>query len=431
MVPDALVPGPPDDAQASPLVSRLMSARFRLTLVYSTILFGLAALVLGLLYLSLANSLDEEPVHEQWELEPINPLPNGTVMRGTQIEGELQSLEELVNERALDQLRAYSFSALILLFFASLGVGWFVAGHTLAPIHRITAVARDIQATDLKRRIRLGGPNDELRELADTFDGMLGRIDDAFESQRRFIHEASHELRNPLAVITTSLDVGLSDPHASAAELRETGEVVQAASQRMARLVDDLLLYARQEAPAFRMELVDAADVVALTVSEFRAPAEARHLTVEAAAAPGLWVTADPVALRQALANLLANAVRLAPEGSGVRVAAGRHEGWIWMAVVDEGPGIPADQHASVFQRFWRGDPREGRKEGRSGLGLTIVKQIVEAHQGEVRLASEVGRGSTFSLWLPERTPRSNDAVPDRAPADIPHESERGSEVTP
>src|SRR5829696_8335698 len=165
------------DARPAAAVSRLMSARFRLTLVYSTILFGLAALVLGLLYWALAASLDDEPVHQQWEL---------------------QSLEELVNERALDQLRDYSFSALILLFFASLGVGWFVAGHTLAPIHRITAVARDIQATDLKRRIRLGGPNDELRELADTFDQMLERIDEAFESQRRFIHEASHELRNPL-----------------------------------------------------------------------------------------------------------------------------------------------------------------------------------------------------------------------------------------
>jgi signal transduction histidine kinase len=380
------------------------SVRFRLTLIYSTVLFGLAALVVGLIYWGLAASLDDAPVHEQWTVQQITPLPNNAVATSERIVTEMGTFEQVVNERALEQLRNYSFAALILLFIASLGVGWVVAGQALAPIHRITAVARDIQATDLKRRIALGGPHDELRELADTFDQMLGRIDDAFESQRRFIHEASHELRNPLAVITTNLDVALADLDASAAELRETGEVVQAASQRMARLVDDLLTHARQEAPAFHTELVDAADVVTLTAAEFRAPAEARHLTIEGAARPGLWVTADPVALRQALANLLANAVRLAPEGTRVRVAAGRHEGWVWMAVEDEGPGIAADDQSKVFQRFWRGDQREGRREGRSGLGLAIVRQIAESHGGEVRLSSELGVGSTFSIWLPERT---------------------------
>jgi signal transduction histidine kinase len=257
---------------------------------------------------------------------------------------------------------------------------------------------------------------------------MLARIDAAFESQRRFIHEASHELRNPLAVITTNLDVTLADPQASAEELRETGEVVRAASDRMSRLVDDLLTHARQEAPSFRTEPVDAAEVVAVTVAEFRAPAEARHLTLEGAAQPGLWVVADPVALRQALANLLANAVRLAPEDSRVRVAAGRHEGWIWMAVEDEGPGIADEQQGKVFQRFWRGDPKEGRREGRSGLGLAIVRQIAEAHGGEVRLSSELGRGSTFSVWLPERTVHPAELGGDAAPAALPVDA--GASVT-
>jgi signal transduction histidine kinase len=379
------------------------SVRFRLTVIYSTILFGIAALLLGLIYVGLASSLDQEPVHQEWTLQEITPLPDGAVVTSRQLEGQMQTLEEVVNERALEKLRDYSFAGLILLFVASLGVGWVVAGQALAPIHRITAVARDIQATDLKRRISLGGPNDELRELADTFDGMLGRIDEAFEGQRRFIHEASHELRNPLAVITTNLDVALADPDASAEELRETGQVVKAASDRMVRLVDDLLTHARQETPAFRSEPVDVADVVTLTASEFRAAAEARHLTLDSAANGGLWVTADPVALRQALANLLANAVRLAPEGSRIRVAAGDHEGWVWMAVEDEGPGISADDQEHVFQRFWRGDARASRREGRSGLGLAIVRQIAEAHNGEVRLASEPGAGSTFSIWLPAR----------------------------
>jgi signal transduction histidine kinase len=272
-------------------------------------------------------------------------------------------------------------------------------------------VAREIQGTDLKRRIDLGGPPDELRELADTFDDMLGRIDDAFESQRRFIHEASHELRNPLAVIKTNLEVALSDPGATTEDLRETGEIVMNATDRMSHLVDDLLLHARQEVPSYELGPIDVSELVALAAAEFKTPAEARGITLESACSPGLWVTGDAVALRQALANLLANGVRLAPEGCRIRVAAGRHDGWVWMAVEDEGPGIAPEHQAAVFQRFWRGDGPAGRREGRSGLGLTIVRQIAEAHRGEVRLASEVGRGSTFSVWLPEIHPHPSEVV--------------------
>ena len=126
------------------------------------------------------------------------------------------------------------------------------------------------------------------------------------------------------------------------------------------------------------------------------------------ASEPGLAVVGDRVALRQALANLLANAVRLAPEGSTIRLAAGREgtEGdaadqWVWIAVEDEGPGIPEGQREMVFQRFWRGDGRRAREEGRSGLGLTIVRQIAESHRGTIRLAGNPSGGSTFSLWLP------------------------------
>lgn len=386
------------------------SVRFRLTVVYSLVLFGLASIVVGGIYFALARSLDDESAYRDVELTTVTPV-SPELLEIRQVQGQMRDLEHAVNQRTLDQLRSYSFGALTLLFGGSLIVGWVVAGRALAPIHRITGVARDIQATDLKRRISLGGPHDELRELADTFDGMLGRIDDAFENQRRFIHEASHELRNPLAVIKTNVDVALADPGVSKQELRETGEVVRDAADRMTHLVDDLLLYARQEAPAFHMEPVDVSEVVALAAAEFRAPAEARRIELDSAAQEGLWVIADRLALRRALANFLANAVRLAPEGTTIRVAAGRHDGFIWAAVEDQGPGIPDDLQAQVFQRFWRGDQPAARREGRSGLGLTIVRQIAEAHSGEVRLASEVGEGSTFSIWIPEAHPHPSEVA--------------------
>jgi signal transduction histidine kinase len=382
------------------------SIRFRLTALYSLFLFGLAAVVVGGIYLALAHRLHEEPVSRDIVIEqlPATVDPEGN----TYLPPTYQDFERRVNERSLQLLRSYSFGALGLLFLTSLGVGWVVAGRVLAPIDRITGVAREIQATDLKRRIALQGPPDELKDLADTFDGMLSRIDEAFESQRRFIQEASHELRNPLAVIRTNLDVTLADEDASNEDLRRTSEVVRRAAERMSHLVDDLLTYARQGATVRQFERLDAASVVADAAAEFQVPAEARGVVLEAASPSGLVVIGDRVALRQAVANLLANAIRLAPEGSMIRVAAGqegdpddRGDHWVWIAVEDQGPGIPEAQQELVFQRFWRGDGRKAREEGRSGLGLTIVRQIAESHRGSVRLASNPAGGSTFSLWLP------------------------------
>ena len=378
-----------------------MSIRLRLTVLYSVLLFGLAALVVAGVYAALARSLDDEPVSQTINVSQFMVGPNGEVIRQERpVRAQVRTLEQVVNDRAIDQLRRYSFFGLGLLFVASLGVGWFVAGRVLRPIGQITSVARDIQATDLSRRIDLRGPpTDELKQLADTFDAMLARLDLAFGAQREFIQETSHELRNPLAVIRTNLDVALADPDASADDLREAAGVVARTVDRMTHVVDDLLRYARHGAPQLDREPVDLADVVGEAVEEFRAPAEARDLELESVAPSGLWVQGDRVALRQALANLVENACRLAPKGSRVRVAAGLDGGWAWMAVEDQGPGLAEEERDLVFHRFWRKATPEA--PAGSGLGLSIVRQVAEGHGGEVRLASEEGRGSTFSIWLP------------------------------
>lgn len=389
------------------------SIRVRLTLLYSVLLFGLAALVVAGVYMAVSRTLDDEPISRTVSVTRLMVAPNGQVIRQeARVREEIQTFEHQVNERALEKLRQYSFGALGLLFLASLGVGWFVAGRVLRPIGHITEVAREIQATDLSRRIDLEGPDDELKKLADTFDAMLSRLDHAFEAQRRFIQDTSHELRNPLAVIRTNLDIALSDPDASVDDLRQAGTVVGRTVDRLAHLVDDLLQFARHGAPTFATEPVDLADVVAEVAAEFSAPAEARGLSIESAAPPGLWVVGDRVALRQALGNLVGNAVRLAPGHSTVRVAGGQDSGWIWMAVEDQGPGIADDDRDLVFQRFWRkaGAGEDGQRG--SGLGLTIVRQVAEGHNGEVRLASEEGSGSTFSIWLPEAPGHAEPPVP-------------------
>ena len=308
----------------------------------------------------------------------------------------------------------------MMFFVLSFGVSWLIAGYLLRPIGRITKVARDISATDLSRRIDLHGPDDELHELADTFDEMLGRLEAAFASQREFIQDASHELRNPLAVIRTNLEVTLGDPDATVDDLRHTGEVVERSTERMTRLVDELLVFARNETPTLIQESVDAFSIVHEAADEFRAPASARGLQLEWAAEPGLLMVGDRNAVRQAVANLVANAVRLAPPESRVSVRAGREGPWIWLAVDDQGPGIAPENQDRVFQRFWRDESAAGDSEHRNGLGLAIVRQIAEAHGGEVKLVSALGVGSTFALWIPAASVTATVEPPTPVPTRLP-----------
>ncbi len=377
------------------------SIRFRLTAIYSLLLFGVAAFMLAGMYAFLATRLHEENVYRTYRVTTVEEVPGGVIITPREVQASYRTVEALANERALSLLRGYSLCALVILFFVSLVIGWLVAGRVLAPIGRITSVAREIQATDLSRRIALRGPPDELKELADTFDAMLTRLDEAFVGQQRFIQEASHELRNPLAVIRTNLDVALADPDADPAELRRVAELVGASAMRMSRLVDDLMVYARMGAPAREQVPVELGDLVDDAVDEFQAVAASRRITLVTELVPSCVVEGDRLALRQAVANLLHNAVRLAPEGSRIWLATGTEGPAAWVTVTDEGPGIAEEDRPKVFQRFWRGDQKAARAEGRSGLGLAIVAQIVADHGGSATVAAAPTGGSIFTLWLP------------------------------
>jgi signal transduction histidine kinase len=389
----------------------MRSARFRMAVLYSSVLFALAALLVGALYLGLSLALRGEPVSR--EQVAVLQGPDGELR--TFSFSDRRAFEEKVNRHALASLRNYSLAALGVLFVASLGVGWVIAGRVLAPIERIGGVAREIQARNLSRRIELEGPDDELKRLADTFDAMLARLDEAFAAQRRFVADASHELRNPLAIIQTNLDVALADPKADASTLRHAALVARRASNRMTALVEDLLALARLQERAVPSEEVDLGTVVAEAGDEFAAPAAARGVALEQATPRDVKLVADREGLKRALANLLDNAVRVTPPGARVRLGAGRADGWAWVAVTDEGPGIAPRHRERVFDRFYRVDKARARAEGGTGLGLAIVRQIAESHGGAVRLFSEPGRGSAFVLWLPVAGGRTE--APDANPA--------------
>ncbi len=382
----------------------IRSARVRLTLVYSVAVFGLTAIVLALLYVGLAHQLKPAPRFLPAVYRVIPESETGLPFKQVVLSSESGNVQDEIKNQerrhTLSQLRKLTFGALAVLFLTSLGIGYAVAGRVLRPIGQITAAARRIQATSLSDRIALTGPQDELKTLADTFDEMLERLDTSFTAQRQFVADASHELRNPLAVIRTNADVALQEEGVPA-EVQTRIEAVRRAADRMRRLVDDLLALARLELATGQRADIDLAAVVDEVRDELDPLARAHGLRLRASAQRDLHVHGDREALKRALANLLDNAFRHSPEHGAVRLAAERRNGWAVLTVADDGPGLTAAEQEHVFERFWRSDASRSRESGGTGLGLAIVRRIAESHGGEVGVASEPGAGSTFELRLP------------------------------
>ena len=383
------------------------TVRARTTLLTSALLVLATAVILLAVYLVLSWTIDAEP------LDPVTVKkywrsPDGEYhyKPGAEFQAaDIADLQRAVNYNTLERLRTFSFLALAVMFLLSLVIGWFVAGRALRPVGRITTTAREINATDLTRRIGAQGPHDELRGLADTIDAMLGRLDDAFRAERDFVEDVSHELRNPVAVIRANVEAVLADESSTPEQRQEATAVVIRATDRMSRLLEDLLATARRRSGAFEDVDVDLAAVAADALDEHRVLAAGRSLHLRERLAAGPTAYGEPGMLNRAVGNLLSNAIRLAPTGSTVTTAAGSQAGWAWIAVRDEGPGIPEDEQERVFDRFVRGTNGtngNGHHVG-TGLGLPIARQVVESHGGRLVVFSEVGVGSTFVIWLPDR----------------------------
>ncbi|MCX4975967.1 cell wall metabolism sensor histidine kinase WalK [Streptomyces sp. NBC_00620] len=390
--------------------------RFRLTVLYSGLLFVLTALVLGGTYLAVERSGEAHPVTKQFTASKY--VDNVYV---GEIEAvKVQEVEAAVNYETLANLRRFSLAVLGGLAVTSLAIGWVLSGRALRPVRSISRTAAEIQATDLSQRIRLDGPKDELRDLADTVDSMLDRLDEAFRAQRQLIDDASHELRSPLAIIRANLDAVLTAEESDEQERRAAARSVDRATTRMTRLVEDLLATARRSAPALADADVDLAAAATEACEEFASLAAERGLVLRRRLTTGLTVIGDHDALRRAVGNLLSNAVRLAPPGTRITVSAGRAESWLWISVRDEGPGILDDDQARVFDRFWRAKGNTGGRDRHAGLGLAIVRQIVESHAGQIRLFSRVGEGSTFVLWFPAPgADQANGGPPEDQPPEL------------
>jgi two-component system OmpR family sensor kinase len=300
-------------------------------------------------------------------------------------------------------------------------LGYLVAARTASPLRRMARVAARVDGGDITPRMR-ANPNasDEIRQLADSFDTMLDRLEDAFARQRAFASDASHELRTPLTVIRGQLEVLARYPDPTTEDVRRVEDLVRTEIMRMERLVEDLLVLARADEAAFlRRRAVDLEPFCRDLVEAFRATADRRF---EMTAVPAGSLDADPDRLAQALRNLLRNAIEHTGPGGLIRLSAGRGAGGtVTLAVEDDGPGIPAAQRERVFDRFHRTDSSRNRARGGAGLGLAIVRAVAEAHGGTVSAGESPEGGARVVIELPgfepsEPAPRE-DAAPVRSSA--------------
>jgi len=378
----------------------LRSIRFRMALVYSAVVFGLTTLVYIGVYAGLALRTDPPPATIVTETvigaEQSGPSFKKIILNVDPTASLKTEVQRQAHQATLARLRQIGLYSLPAIFLVSLVAGWLLARRLLRPVEMITATAEEISATDLSRRIGLEGPEDELKRLADAFDSMLGRIAGAFAAQRQFVADASHELRNPIAIIQTNLDVAEE-------ELGPRAPVVRRAAARMAQLVDDLLALARSEGDG-RRQRVALVEIAAEVAEELAALADARGVRVDVEG-PGAEVLCDADALRRAVSNLVDNAIRVSPPGGRVSIRAGDGPDGVRLDVDDEGPGIPLEEQARVFERFWRADESRSRASGGSGLGLAIVRRIVELHDGTVTVESAPGEGARFTIRLPAAAP--------------------------
>ncbi|HEX6358065.1 sensor histidine kinase [Actinophytocola sp.] len=398
------------------------STRFRLTVLYSTLLFALTAIALAVIYFAVIAATDPKPITQQYEAQLVKLKADGSeIPLGTMTVAEVDDIESAANLQTLQNLRTYSAAVLGGMFLASLGIGWVLSGRALRPALEIAHTAREIQATDLSRRINLDGTKGELRDLADTIDAMLDRLDDAFQAQRQLIDDASHELRSPLAIIRAHLDAALTAPDASPTERERAVEVIDRATNRMSRLVEDLLATARRSADALADTDTDLSTIANEASEEFTVLAASRGVRLTTTLTPDLVLIGDHDALRRAVGNLLSNAVRLTD--STITVATGRHDGWLWLTIADDGPGIPDEDQPRIFDRFWRRAQSPALDDRHTGLGLAIVRQIVESHDGRITLFSQAEQGSTFVLWFPARD-RPYGAPPPEVPSILPTPAE-------
>lgn len=328
-------------------------------------------------------------------------VPQQLITRGLENQAAQAVQQCLASQQAseMNRLLTESGIALAIMTVAAAGLGWLVAGRALRPVRTITTAARSVSASSLNARLALTGPDDELKELGDTFDGLLARLEAAFAAQRQFVANSSHELRTPLARQQTLIEVALADPQATVASLRGTCERVLAAGQEQERLIEALLTLARSERGLDRREPVDLRDLASDVVQARELEARARGVSLSADLGPAV-TRGDSRLAERLIANLVDNAMRHNITGGQARVTTRAASDGAFLSVVNTGPGVPPDQVERLFRAFQRLDVSRTARDG-VGLGLPIAVAIAAAHGAVLRARPNPGGGLEVEVRFP------------------------------
>jgi signal transduction histidine kinase len=375
------------------------SARLRLTVLYGGAVFlACGATVLAVTYLfygQLGNARQQPVVHQLLakggKVIPVAVQPDEATIRMTGL-GQL----------SLDRqgLLIASGIALVVVAVAATAIGWLIAGQVLRPLSTITAAARRISASSLHERLALHGPDDELKELADTLDSLFARLEASFDAQRRFAANASHELRTPLTRERTLLQVTLADPAATSGTWQAVSRELLASNAEQDRLIEALLTLSSSEAGPAEREPADLAAITSAALAAARPAISRLGLEVRAAIQPAT-ADGDPLLIQQLATNLIDNAVRHNIPGGNIQVSTGTSHAGAVLSVTSSGQAIPAADIDRLFQPFQRLGPRPARRDGGHGLGLSIVRAIATAHGAAVSAQPRPGGGLSIDVTFP------------------------------
>ncbi|CAM3451418.1 HAMP domain-containing protein [Mycobacterium frederiksbergense] len=377
-----------------------MKIRTRLTVLYAGALFLAGVLLIGLIYFYLEQSLDHRPGAA---LQAT--IRDFAEQRGGRSFPRLDNLLTMVTNQAEQQRQAlmhgmlrWSLTALVVVSVLACGAGWLLAGRALRPLQDVTATARRVAGRSLHERIALHGPDDEIKELADTFDAMLERLDRAFDSQHRFVANASHELRTPLTINRTLIEVALEDP-ATPDSTRRLGETLLAVNQRQERLIDGLLVLAGSDQQLQTHERVDLAEIARRALRTAQPTAQSAGIVLRISLDP-CAVRGDPALLERLIGNLLDNAIRYNVEAGWVDLSVSVRDGLALLSVQNSGPAVGPAEVEGLFEPFRR-LTRTATTVGGTGLGLSIVRSVANAHGGQVQASSRPDGGLIVEVTLP------------------------------
>jgi len=387
---------PTRPATVPPRRRRRSSARLRLAALTGVLFTASGAILITAIY--------------QWQLSVASvqpatsapPAANRQQSPLAQAQTRIQQLQYQVTALS-DKMHATQPHTILVLLAVAIGVmavvsiilGWLVAGRILRPLRAMTTATRQISEHDLDRRLAMPGPGNELTDLADTIDGLLARLQAAFDAQRQFVANASHELRTPLTLERAMLEVALADPAPTAATLRATCEDVLAAGQQQERLIEALLTLARSQRGLDHREPVDLAEIAANVLHAHQPQPHGPSIRAELAPAP---IAGDPRLAERMVANLADNALRYNAAGGWVQVTTGTRNGRAVLLVANTGPDVPADQIQRLLQPFQRFSPDRTGEPGGSGLGLSIVAAIANAHGAAINAHPGPGGGLSIEV---------------------------------